>query len=579
MFDRLARAPWNTTAAYVRSRGYRDDKGKMVIDDIYEPSGRGEAYSFLRLNNTSLKGEIGAKGRRVRPMSLTSTPKPKVGSSQSDVRKLTVAATVEILVSMGIPRAEVLRLKRWDRTKVIQVLATKARKGGYAEFIHKYARENLITEVLTGGLKGSGSFRATAQRIWDNQAKALSSNDESSAADVPMELEGRESESDDDIDNLVNTITKKNATSTADIPAAAAAASNQVEQSDPARGVLKGSLNPLRVRVVSDETKSLAENTSNPNLQAVESFPPPDWTRPSKVVKEVRKVVTEDGVVSVTIRYNLAYEAVNRVNKENSAVAQQKKQILARINSAQVVDPNASDEEPDKISRQASKLSFRLDLMTQSARSFSALQQEENIEQQEMYKPAYKSTARGSGMVKNYRLPHVSLAARFEKEVMYIWRDKRAYVFRYPVLTHSLAHSPTHPLLLTYSLTHSPPQVPATVEKYYDFIKNPICLNDIREKISSYQYKTADELLADLDLMVSNCVLFNGANSVLAQNAVALVKILRDNLFHEKTHLGKEKDVIKILEDACKKKEYMRARARGVPETRADAAAPTTDLV
>jgi hypothetical protein len=165
-------------------------------------------------------------------------------------------------------------------------------------------------------------------------------------------------------------------------------------------------------------------------------------------VKEVRKVVTEDGVVSVTIRYNLAYEAVNRVNKENSVVAQQKKQILTRINSAQVVDPNASDEEPDKISRQASKLSFRLDLMTQSARSFSALQHEENIEQQEMYKPAYKSSARGSGMVKNYRLPHVSLAARFEKEVMYIWRDKRAYVFRYPVLTHSYS------LLLTHSLTH-----------------------------------------------------------------------------------------------------------------------------
>ena len=117
------------------------------------------------------------------------------------------------------------------------------------------------------------------------------------------------------------------------------------------------------------------------------------------------------------------------------------------------------------------------------------------------------------------------------------------------------------------------------MDKYYDFIKNPICLNDIREKISSYQYKTADELLADLDLMVSNCVLFNGTNSILAQNAVALVKILRDNLFHEKTHLGKEKDVVKILEDACKKKEYMRARARGVPETRAEAAAPTTDLV
>ena len=26
VFDRLARAPWNTTSAYVRSRGYRDDK-------------------------------------------------------------------------------------------------------------------------------------------------------------------------------------------------------------------------------------------------------------------------------------------------------------------------------------------------------------------------------------------------------------------------------------------------------------------------------------------------------------------------------------------------------------------------
>ena len=548
IFDRLARIPWNATAAYVRSRGHRDDKGKMIIDDMYEPSGRGEAYSFMRLNLTSLKSDAATKGRRVRPMSMTTAPKPKVGSSQSDVRKLTVAATVEILVSMGIPRPEVLRLKRWDRTKVIQVLATKARKGGYAEFIHKYARESIITEVLTGGLKGAGSFRATAQRIWDKQALALSagSNDQTAGLDMPMEIDGGESSSDDDINDLVTTITQKNAgpslIGTADV-VKPAATDGQLDSSETLR-VAKGNNNALRVRVVSDETKSLMESSSSIDLLEVVSAPPPDWVRPSKVVKEVKKIINEDGAVTITIKYLLSPDDVNRVSKENAVVAQQKKQVLARINSSQVVDPNHSDEEPDKISRQASKLSFRLDLMTQSARTFSASQQQEDNDVQEIYKPAYKSTARGVGMMKNYRLPHVSLAARFEKEVMYIWRDKRAYVFRYPV--------------------------PTTIEKYYDFIKNPICLNDIREKISSYQYNTADEVLADLDLMVNNCVIFNGANSVLAKNVIALVKIFRDNLFHEKTHLGKDKDVIKILEDACKKKAYMRTRARGTTEVKVD---------
>jgi hypothetical protein len=71
------------------------------------------------------------------------------------------------------------------------------------------------------------------------------------------------------------------------------------------------------------------------------------------------------------------------------------------------------------------------------------------------YKPT-KSTLRAAPSTKTYRLPHVTLAARMEKEILGLWNSRFANAFQYPV--------------------------PRTIRGYYEKIKNPISLLDIRNR-------------------------------------------------------------------------------------------------
>jgi hypothetical protein len=44
--------------------------------------------------------------------------------------------------------------------------------------------------------------------------------------------------------------------------------------------------------------------------------------------------------------------------------------------------------------------------------------------------------------------------------------------------------------------------------KYYEIVSHPMDLSTIRDKISKYEYRTADAMLKDFQLMKTNCVKF-----------------------------------------------------------------------
>lgn len=80
---------------------------------------------------------------------------------------------------------------------------------------------------------------------------------------------------------------------------------------------------------------------------------------------------------------------------------------------------------------------------------------------------------------------------------MGLWNSRFAQAFQYPVSV--------------------------SVKGYYEKIKNPISLLDIRNKNAEYKYTTAQMLNDDVQLLVRNAVLFNGANSEIAICAEKLV--------------------------------------------------------
>eukprot|EP01039_Chlorochromonas_danica_P011575 gene11575-12965_t len=92
IFDRLLAAPWNTTEAFVRTVLDRDlSQGRMVIQGVGDPSGRGEGFAFVRLPRLHLtshsQGGAGAAagGAGGAPKKVGM---PLVGTDK-DLRKLT----------------------------------------------------------------------------------------------------------------------------------------------------------------------------------------------------------------------------------------------------------------------------------------------------------------------------------------------------------------------------------------------------------------------------------------------------------------------------------------------------------
>jgi hypothetical protein len=87
---------------------------------------------------------------------------------------------------------------------------------------------------------------------------------------------------------------------------------------------------------------------------------------------------------------------------------------------------------------------------------------------------------------------------------------------------------------------------PATFPDYYDIIEKPIAINDILRKCRNKLYITIPEYREDWNLMFANARRFNGDDSWVAQDALALEKelerVLKKNGFSDGTiPIGKKK--------------------------------------
>ncbi|KAI8327234.1 hypothetical protein BD560DRAFT_418381 [Blakeslea trispora] len=82
---------------------------------------------------------------------------------------------------------------------------------------------------------------------------------------------------------------------------------------------------------------------------------------------------------------------------------------------------------------------------------------------------------------------------------------------------------------------------------YYEIIKQPIALDQMKAKIDAKEYTTLAEFKADLDLMISNAKRYNRKESQVYEDAVQIQK------FVKQWHGSKEKAVLKLPGEAFTK--------------------------
>ncbi|XP_039293213.1 transcription initiation factor TFIID subunit 1 [Nilaparvata lugens] len=94
------------------------------------------------------------------------------------------------------------------------------------------------------------------------------------------------------------------------------------------------------------------------------------------------------------------------------------------------------------------------------------------------------------------------------------------------------------------------------VKDYYTVIKTPMDLDTIAKKVKSHKYHNRHEFLADVELILENCTIYNGKDSPFTEKAETLVKTAHATLEEYDEHLTQlEKNISLVQERALEQAE------------------------
>lgn len=286
IFDRLVCSPWNTTEAYVKSQLEPDGNGKMEITGQGDPSGRGEAFAFVRLVKETSKLD-----------------KREKAGSKDKLTKLHIADAIRKVVELtGLPRPVVSAMGRWERIDIIREYSTRAALAGKVGY-ENFAR----TSTSSAELYSQNLYKESLRKVWDLQKESLRysimpSLPDPEHMDIGKNAENEDefgndakSDEDDELDLEIERVLASRAATNIDDPTATGSSSSK--QNALTRAVIEEEENELKELKDNSFFNSLSRQSNTTRFHAristddqgsvptpVSAYPE-GWTRPQKVVK------------------------------------------------------------------------------------------------------------------------------------------------------------------------------------------------------------------------------------------------------------------------------------------------------
>jgi hypothetical protein len=175
----VAMCPWATTRNFIAYTTRNDISALAMADPagVGDPSGRGEAFSFIR----EMTNRIGMRSRLL--------PTEKKEGTARDVRTLTNPQMMQMLMEYGVPIQQIRRMSRWKR----------------AAAIRDKQNEELVALASGGAVRNAllftGESKLTSRerkRIKDEQAKEIARRQYFSLADASAADEVEDEGEDED---------------------------------------------------------------------------------------------------------------------------------------------------------------------------------------------------------------------------------------------------------------------------------------------------------------------------------------------------------------------------------------------
>lgn len=559
IYEQLQLAPWHLTGEFIDVHKKGDGTGMMKLTGLGDPSGQGEGFSFIREADSKPSKSVGN--------AALSAEVKKITGTEDDLRKLTMKQMASLLRSYGMTQEKIDTLKRWDRVHVIRDLSTKAASDGIGDGLERFARGEKMKLS-----EQKQMYRDRVRVIWRRQIAALSMDDKvagstegAAIADGENEVSGMAQQSQSNKPDSTSKLGSDSDSSDDDDDLAAALEDEMLDRSEANQlvaehtggGEADGGLGQLRAAAqdheMNKDARELAalkrqreeERAVREGLQSnkpkVESFD----TQMRSNRKVIRKKVVKtypDGHQTTTFKFVLRPDEVGkimaRLQQDNSEGHRRKKEFQYEANSDEKPPGQALFEDEDDFEyssrgrfadkrggnrkrRAGGRATPRGTL--QFGKLKSKISKEERMrkrkreeEELEVYTASAKhkgtNNRKERGSIRNRR-PHVIFSEKLEAIRSAVEARPGALPFVKPVNRRLLP-------------------------KYYEVISDPIDLQTIRDKIKRYEYRSADNLVRDFDLMKSNAVKFNGQTSPIAQEAIAIHEFVSNQIESHRSELS-----------------------------------------
>ncbi|GKZ00022.1 hypothetical protein MPSEU_000955600 [Mayamaea pseudoterrestris] len=580
IYEELQLTPWHLTGEFIEVHKKGDGTGMMKLTGLGDPSGQGEGFSFLREVDSKPVKSIGANNDAL------SEQVKKITGTDCDLRKLTMKQMAALLRHYGMDDKYINTLKRWDRVHVIRDLSTKFASDGVGDGLERFARGEKLKLS-----EQKQMYHDRIQVIWKRQLAALSMDTSDKAGGAPgpdgmitaeanaddatalqgaqlkstqrseKDEESSDSDSDDD-DDLAAALEEEmiHRAETNELVAAHGTGGKDVYR-DLNRAAQDKDLTTDAREFAALKRQREEDRQTQEGLQAMGLKS--DATASGVGRQVIRKRVTKthpDGRQTITFKFIVQPNEVGRVIAHLQSMPKPRVGPLDEAKLEQGSDEKPpghamfQDEDDFEYSSKGRMISNRRrvpgkkkegqanprgrvlqlgKLKTKVSTEERMRKRQREEDEMEVYSVSVKrkgtSNRRERGSIRDRR-PHVIFAERLE--------SIRASLESRPMVGPFL--KPVNRKL---------------IPNYYEAISHPIDLSTIRDKINRYEYRTADGLVKDFELMKDNAAKFNGPADVIAVEAAAIFEFVRDQIESQRAELSELEEAVKEqMEGKPKKK-------------------------
>jgi len=563
IYEELQLAPWHVTGELIDVHVKGDGSGMMKLTGLGDPSGIGDGFSFLREADTKPNKHAASMGQTAEMKKITGT--------SDDLRKLTMRQMGQILRSYGMKQAKLDTLKRWDRVHVIRDLSTKAASDGIGDGLERFARGEKMKLSEQKQI-----YRERIQVIWRRQIAALSSDigdgraggdegdgqteaDEAARAAAQQKKDAAakvDSDSDsDEGDDFADDFAKEmmDQTEVKQIVAGQTGGGASLEQLRAATQDkdISSDARDLAALKRQREEERVAQEGITSRTPESSAMSVPERNRNRKVIRQRVTKTHPNGRSITTFKFIVKPDEVGQVMARMSKDDYDPPKLnyirpkTYMPDEKQIGHAMFSDDDDFEFTQRGGRSTGTKRKVVGRGRrgplgrskkkdpQFGKLKTKTSKEQrikkrkrEEDELEVYSSFQRRQGT--SNRKERGSIRAR---RPHVIFADKLEFI---------RAAAESRP---TASAFHKPVSR-RDYPTYYEMISHPMDLSTIKSKIEKYEYRTTDALLRDFELVKTNAIKFNGASTLLAEEATAIYEMVKKMIESSRAELSHLEDAV-----------------------------------